>query len=119
MLSKKQINILKYVKKNPYTPYKELCMKFSKYPHVEQVIMPLYDLKYIESRTATNVSEDNLYNPLANEDGNVVILNDGEGCLLERFEKHRNFWIPIIISVIALIKSFLPEIMKIFALLTR
>jgi hypothetical protein len=118
-LSNEYFNILKYIYKHPYITFSKLKSHI-KNPQLESILYSLNNDKYI-AVTSNSCKE--------NDDGceTLDIVNDthirmtpvGDNEVETKISIDRKWKVPMFISLIALIKSFLPQIISALVLLSR
>lgn len=69
---------------------------------------------YIHTKDITQTDADTIY-----PDSIYAITVEGKGCFERICKDNRRFLLPLVISVIALIKSFFPELALIWRLITQ
>ena len=107
MLSKEQTRLLRKIKQS-----KSFNMTPLPKPIQDDVwflVSQNYVINYDETDTSGNYTGQLICN----------ITPLGKAVLSERYRENRHWFIPVVISVIALIKSFLPEILSAVELLSK
>lgn len=98
MLSKEQIKLLRKIKRSKYFNMTQLPKP------VQDDIWFLISQNYVIQYEEIDASDNHTGQLICN------ITPSGKAALSERYREDRHWFVPVGISIIALIKSFLPEI---------
>ena len=85
---------------------------------LDDSIDELLHMKYITSKGFSSTSSDGVYE-IGFPCGPYEITLDGCTVAEANVKSDRRFWIPTVISIVALIKAFLPELLSLWALITK